>query len=108
MTGRNKFAVAVSDFKGKWTSDFTGIQQLYNVYTGQYAGMNMNQSNQEFVFAAGNTYNWKLLVVNGMVGNMKLVEVKSAGKFNVPNNWQIHFTKIESSAKTYNAFLVLH
>ena len=52
MTGYNKFAVTASDLKGKWTSDFTGIQQLYNVYTGQYAGMNINQSNEEFIFSA--------------------------------------------------------
>jgi hypothetical protein len=104
MASYNKFAIAASDFKGKWTSDFTGIQQMYNVYTGNYAGMNMNQSNEEFVFASGNTYNWKLLVVNGMVGNMKFADVKSSGKFNVPNNWQIHFTKIETRARTYNAF----
>jgi hypothetical protein len=104
MNGYNKFAVAASDFKGKWTSDFTGIQQLYNVYTGQYAGMNINQSNEEFIFNADNSYNWKLLVVNGMVGNAKYTEVKSAGQFTVPNNWQIHFSKIESSARTFHAF----
>ena len=104
MTGYNKFAVAASDLKGKWTSDFTGIQQLYYVYTGQYAGMNINQSNEEFIFNAGNSYNWKLLAVNGMVGNVKAVEVKSSGQFNVPNNWQIYFSKIENSARTFHAF----
>lgn len=104
MTGYNKFAVAASDLKGKWTSDFTGIQQLYNVYTGQYAGMNMNQSNEEFIFNAGNSYNWKLLVVNGMVGNARFTEVKSVGQFTVPNNWQIHFSKIETGPRTFNAF----
>lgn len=104
MTGYNKFAVSASDFKGKWTSDFTGIQQLYNVYTGNYAGMNVNQSNEEFVFESSNTYSWKLLVVNGMVGNAKFNQVKSSGKFSVPNNWQVHFTVIENKPKTYNAF----
>ena len=104
MTGYNKFAVAASDFKGKWTSDFTGIQQLYNVYTGQYAGMNMNQSNEEFIFSAGNAYNWKLLVVRGMVGNAQYIEVKSAGQFTVPNNWQVHFSQIENKARTFHAF----
>lgn len=104
MSSYNKFAVAASDFKGKWTSDFTGIQQLYNVYTGNYAGMHMNQSNEEFIFGAGNSYNWKLLVVNGMAGNAKFNQVKSSGTLSVPNNWQVHFTKIESGPKTYNAF----
>ena len=104
MAGYNKFAVAASDFGGKWSSDFTGIQQLYNVYTGQYAGMNMNQSNEEFVFGAGNSYNWKLLVVKGMVGNAKFTEVKSSGQFKVLNSWQVHFSKIEDRARTYHAF----
>jgi len=104
MTVYNKFAIATSDFKGKWTSDFTGIQQLYNVYTGQYAGMNMNQSNEEFIFKDAGTYSWKLLVVNGMAGNAKFTEVKSSGKLTVPNNWQVHFSMIETRARTYHAF----
>lgn len=104
MTGYNKFAIAASDFKGKWTSDFTGIQQLYHVYTGQYAGMNINQSNEEFVFKTDNTYNWRLLVVNGMAGNAKFNEVKSSGKLTVPNNWQVKFSMIENRARTYHAF----
>ena len=104
MTGYNRFAIAASDFKGKWTSDFTGISQMYNVYTGQYAGMHMNQSNEEFVFNAGNTYTWKLLVVNGMAGNAKFNEVKSSGKITVPNNWQVKFSMIENRARTYQAF----
>jgi len=104
MTSYNKFAVAASDFKGIWTSDFTGVQQLYNVYSGQYAGMNINQSSQTFQFGAGNTYNWKILAVNGMVGAVKYGQAKSAGKFSVPNNWQIQFSDIEGKPKKYNAY----
>jgi hypothetical protein len=104
MTNYNKFAIAATDFKGTWTSDFSGVQQLYSVYTGQYAGMNINQSNETFQFGAGNTYNWKLLVVNGLVGNMNYAEVKSSGKFTVLNNWQISFSKIENKARKYHAY----
>ncbi|HMO81480.1 MAG TPA: hypothetical protein PKD24_11890 [Pyrinomonadaceae bacterium] len=104
MVNYNKFAVAATDFSGTWTSDFSGVQQLYNVYTGDYAGMHMNQSKEEFVFGAGNSYRWELLVVSGMVGNTKYANVKSAGTFTVPNNWQIRFSKIESGPKTYHAF----
>ncbi len=104
MVNYNKFAIAASDFNGTWTSDFTGVQQLYSVYTGNYAGMNINQSNEEFVFGTGSSYRWELLVVNGMVGNMRYANVKSAGKFSVPNNWQIRFSKIESGPRTYHAF----
>lgn len=104
MFNYNRFAVAASDFTGRWSSDFTGIQQLYNVYTGQYAGMNINQSNEEFNFKADNNYDWKLLAVNGIVGSIKASQVKSSGNFTTPNNWQVKFSMIENKAKTYHAF----
>ncbi len=104
MVSYNKFAVAATDFDGTWTSDFTGVQQLYNIYTGNYAGMNMHQSNQEFVFNNGSTYNWKLLVVSGMVGNAKFDQVKSSGTFSLLNNWQVGFSDIEGKPKKYHAF----
>lgn len=103
MKTYNRFAIAASDFKGKWTSDFTGIQQLYYVYTGNYAGMNIHQSNEEFMFS-GNTYKWKLLAINGMVGNTRYDHAESSGTFTVPNNWQLQCSKIEKGPKTYNAF----
>ena len=106
MVNYNKFAIAASDFKGIWTSDFTGVQQLYHVYTGNYAGMNINQSNETFQFGTGNTYNWSILVVNGMVGNIKYANVKSAGKYTVLNNWQVNFSDIEGKPKTYNVQFV--
>jgi hypothetical protein len=104
MTSYNKFGVAAADLKGVWTSDFTGVQQLYHVYTGSYAGMNIHQSNQTFQFGAASTYNWSLMAVNGMVGNTNYVQVKSSGKFSVPNNWQIIFSDIERKQKKYNAY----
>lgn len=104
LVNYNKFAVAASDFRGTWTSDFTGVQQLYHVYTGQYAGMNVNQSSQTFQFMSGNSYNWKIIAVNGMVGNMRYDNAKSSGKFTVPNNWQIRFSSIEGKPKLYHAF----
>lgn len=104
MVNYNKFGIGPNDFKGVWTSDFTGVQQLYNVYTGNYAGMNINQSNQTFSFGAGNSYTWNFLAVNGMVGSTKYAQVKSAGKFSVLNNWQMSFSDIEGKPKKYNAF----
>lgn len=104
MKTYNKFAIAASDFKGKWTSDFTGIQQMYHVYTGNYAGMNVHQSNIIFDFKGGNSYYWKLIAVNGMVGNMKFDQVESTGTFSVPNNWQLQCSKIEKKPKLYHAF----
>ena len=104
MATYNKFAISAKDFNGTWTSDFTGLQHLYNTFTGNYVGMNVHQSSQTFQFGAGNKYNWKLLVVNGTVGNTKYVDVKSSGTFSVPNNWQISFSDIEGKPKKYDAY----
>ncbi len=104
MGNYNKFAVGPSDFKGSWTSDFTGMQQWYSVNTGEYAGMSLNQSSQTFVFGAGNTYSWKLIAVNGMVGNMKFGQGTGKGTFKVLNNWQLYFSEMEGKAKTFNAY----
>lgn len=104
MRNYNKFAVAASDFNGVWTSDFSGMQQLYNVYTGNYAGMNINQSKETFEFTNGSSYNWKLLVVNGMVGAMNYAQIKSTGQIQLLNNWQISCSDIEGKPKKYHAF----
>ena len=104
MGNYNKFAIDVADFKGKWTNDFSGIQQLYNVYTGNSAGMHMNSANEEFIFGTNNNYNWKLLVVNSFGGVANANKVKSSGVFKILNNWQIYFSEIENKQKTFNAF----
>ncbi len=99
----NRFAVDAADFSGTWTSDFSGVQQLYNVYTGNYAGMNINQSNQEFTFN-GNSYNWKILSVNGMVGSTKFSQAQSSGTLSVLGPWQVRLSNIEGKPKKYNAY----
>ncbi len=104
MNNYNKFAVAMSDFTGAWTSDFTGMQQLYHVYTGNYAGMYVNQSSETFNFSGNGGYHWKLLVVNGMVGSMKATQVEASGQMKVLNNWQISCTDKEGKTKKYHAF----
>ena len=103
MATYNKFAVAPSDLKGKWTNKYSGMLQYANVYTGADAGASVQSSAQEFVFGAGNTYKWDLGVASGMVGNIKFQSVKASGKFSVPNNWQVTFSSIEGKPRTYNA-----
>ena len=103
MANYNKFAVAPSDLRGKWTNSFFGSLSYVNAYTGASAGTNTHASAQEFVFDAGNTYKWDLGVASGMVGNIKFQSVKAIGKFSVPNNWQVTFSSIEGKPRTYNA-----
>jgi hypothetical protein len=80
MGSYNKFAVAASDLKGKWTNNFTGMLQYVNVYTGADAGMSTNSSSEIFEFS-GSSYNWELKVASGFVGNIKFQDVKSSGKY---------------------------
>jgi hypothetical protein len=104
MAGYNKFAVAASDLRGKWTSNFTGMRQYVNAYTGASAGADTYASNEAFEFGAGSTYKWSVGVASGFVGNIKFQSAKSNGRFSVPNNWQISFTDIEGKPRIYNAF----
>ncbi len=100
MANYNKFAVAATDLQGKWTSDFFGLTQYVNAYTGASAGANSHASNESFEFAAGNTYKWNLGVASGFVGNIKFQSVKSNGKFSMSGNWQINLSDIEGKPKT--------
>ncbi len=103
MATYNKFAVAPSDLKGKWTNKFSGMTQYVNIYTGASAGADTHASAENFEFGAGNTYKWDIAVASGMVGNIKFQSIKASGKFSVPNNWQVTFSSIEGKPKTYNA-----
>ncbi|MGZ5219853.1 MAG: hypothetical protein ACXWC7_07235, partial [Chitinophagaceae bacterium] len=106
MANYNKFAVAPSDLTGKWTSNFTGMTQYVNAYTGASAGANTHASNENFEFGAGNTYKWDLGVASGFVGNIKFQSAKSTGKFTVINNWELRLSDIEGKPKTYNVQFV--
>jgi hypothetical protein len=102
MANYNRFAVAESDLKGKWTSNFTGMLQYVNTNTGASAGADTHASNENFEFGAGNSYKWDLAVASGFTGNIKFQTVKSAGSFKSVNNWQINFSDIEGKPRTYN------
>jgi hypothetical protein len=104
MANYNKFAVAATDLKGKWTSNFTGLTQYVNANTGASAGADTHASNEIFEFAPGNSYKWSIGVASGFVGNIKFQSAKSSGKFALPNNWQVSFSDIEGKPKKYNAY----
>ncbi len=102
MVTYNKFAVSTADLNGAWTSDFSGMTQYVNAFTGADAGASTHASNQSFVFGANSTYNWDLDVASGFVGNIKFQIVKSSGTFSMLNNWQLNFSDIEGKPKTVN------
>jgi len=103
MASYNKFAVDAGDLKGKWTTDFTGITQFVNAYTGANAGMSTHTSAQTYEFS-GNTYKWQIAMASGFVGNIKFQNTQSSGKFSLPSMWQVYFSDMEGKPKTYNAF----
>ena len=104
LSGYNKFAVGAADLRGKWTNNFTGMQEFYNVYTGNSVGTQVNSSSQTFDFLSDKSYQWELIFVRGFAGNMQASQPRSRGTFRLPNNWQIEFSDIEGSPKLYDAY----
>lgn len=100
LAGYNKFAVAPKDLSGKWTTNFSGLTQYVNVYTGASAGMSTYQSNQTYHFS-GNTYTWEIGVTSGFVGSIGHKSAKSNGSFSMPDNWHVHFSDLEGKPKDY-------
>lgn len=85
MLNANRFAVTKADMVGYWKGGFGGAEQLYNVYTGANAGMNMVAGSEEFTFDANGNYQSRLAGARGQVGNTKFYDVKYSGKFSVTN-----------------------
>lgn len=103
MAGYNKFAIAATDFPGKWSNNFANNTYYANIYTGMSAGMSTYASAETFEFA-GNTYKWDIIATNSYGGSTSYISDKSTGTYKVLNNWQIYLSKIGKSEKTYNAY----
>jgi hypothetical protein len=104
MANYNKFAIAASDLKGKWSSDFSGAIQYVNANTGLDAGMDTHASAEDFQLGPGNNYKWDLGVASGAVGNIKFQSVKSSGAFSVSGTWKINFSDIGGKPRAYDAY----
>lgn len=104
LSGYNKFAVGENDLAGKWTTDFTAVNSLYNVYTGAYAGAHTYTSSSSFEFTRNRTYKWNLVMAAGTLGSMKVDRATASGTWKLLNNWQVWFSDIERKPRTYNAY----
>jgi hypothetical protein len=104
MAYYNRFAVDVTDLKGTWTSDFSGMQEYYSIYTGSHMATSIHQSSETYTFLPGMKYNWSILAINGPAGAMRYDQAKNSGNFSLPNNWQVYFSSIEGHPKTYDAY----
>jgi len=104
MCNYNRFAVAASDFSGRWEDRFASNTFYTNVYTGLSAGMSSYSSSQFFEFGKAQTYKWELVVADSYGGRSKFASATGKGKFTILNNWQIAFSDIEGKPKKYDAY----
>ena len=91
MTTYNKFAVSANDIVGSWSSNSSSGVNLYNTYTGNYAGMNSTQSADSFVFNADGTYSSKHSGASSVYGTNTVYSQEYTGKLTV-TNWDITMT----------------
>lgn len=92
MENRNKFAVAPADLMGNWSESSGSYAQMYNVYTGNYAGMNAVSSSAEFWIAADGSYRSQHSGASGMVGSQTFFTQKYNGRYTMNGNWEVSFT----------------
>jgi len=102
MAGYNKFAVALSDLNnnGEWQDFYSSTTFYYDYYTSALLGSYTHTASQWFNFKQNQSYHWELIVTSGQ----QAIVVKSDGTFKSLNNWQLYFTNIEGSPKTYDAY----
>jgi hypothetical protein len=91
MTGYNKFAVSAKDIVGTWSSNSGSAVNLYNTYSGNYAGMNSAQSSDSFTFNADGTYSSKHSGASSVYGTNTYYSQEYKGKLTV-TNWDITMT----------------
>ncbi len=97
----NKFAVTDADLIGTWEESGSSYVNMYNSYTGAYAGMNASASANKFIFKPGGIYESTHKGAYGMVGSMQAYDQKYNGNSKV-TNWDITLTKqFEGKTKIY-------
>ncbi len=78
----NNFPVDMQQIQGKWgDSNFAGAQ-MYEVNTGNYAGMSMASAASSYTFS-GNTFRFFTQGATGMVGTAKAFQAEETGTFDV-------------------------
>ncbi len=100
----NKFAIAATDLKGKWSDKFSATFFNYNAGDGQYTGTNTIAIVTNFNFTSATAYNWDGYLTNNAHSAGSAKTFKTKGSFKMTNNWQIQFSDIQGKPKTYNAY----
>ena len=83
----NNFQVNQQAIQGTWTNDDGAAVQMYNVNTGNYAGMAVAQASRKYTFS-GNEYHFFAQGSTGMVGTAQVFQSEEKGTFQV-NNYEM-------------------
>lgn len=83
----NNFQVNQQAIQGTWTNDDGAAVQMYNVNTGNYAGMAVAQASRQYTFS-GNEYHFFAQGSTGMVGTAQVFQSEEKGTFQV-NNYEM-------------------
>ena len=103
MTNYNKFAINVKDIAGSWSSNSGSSVNLYNVYTGNYAGMNYASSSDSFVFNTDGTYTSKHSGASSVYGNTTYYTQEYKGTLTA-TNWDLSLTnRWKDATENFNA-----
>ena len=100
----NKFAIAATDLKGKWSDNYTATFFNYRASDGQYTGTNTVAIVTNFNITSATTYKWDGYITNNAHSAGAAKIFKTTGTFKMINNWQIQFSDIQGKPKTYNAY----
>ncbi len=103
MLSRNYFAITQKDLVGQWKGGSSAAVQLYNVYTGANAGMNMAATSDEFTFNSNGAYQSRLVGATGQVGATKFYDQKFSGNFST-TNWEATLTNFASKNTVFLAY----
>ena len=83
----NNFPVNQQAIQGTWINDDGTAAQMYNVNTGNYAGMAIAQASRKYTFS-GNEYQFFAQGSTGMVGTAQVFQSEERGNFQV-NNYEM-------------------
>jgi len=103
MTGYNRFAISPADITGKWTESKGGFAQYYNVYTGNYAGMNAISISSQITIGTDGQLVLEHKGASGMVGNQQFFSESYKGPYSL-TNWDLSFTDQQGKQTAYHAY----
>lgn len=85
----NKFAVAPADLVGAWGGGSAAATQMYYTQTGNYAGMNLTTSSDQFWIEGDGSYRSRHVGTAGMVGNQSAYQQQYRGPWQVRGIWEL-------------------